>query len=207
MSIHRAVHHAMTLILASSSSIRLNLLRAAGVPVTAMPARIDEETIRRALEAEGARPRDIADTLAEMKCRKIADRHPSDFVLGCDQVLAFKGKSWGKPETIEDARDQLLQLRAQRHTLLSAAVLYHEAKPIWRIVTEVHLTMRDFSDAYLSDYLSRNWQSVRHSVGAYKLEEEGARLFSAVDGDYFSVLGLPLLPLLVYLAERGIVEK
>lgn len=196
----------MTLILASSSSTRLRLLEAAGVPTTAYPARIDEEAVRHALEAEGARPRDIADTLAEMKARKVADRHPQAFVLGCDQVLAFKGRAWAKAETPQMARSQLLELRGQRHTLISALVLYHEAKPIWRFVGEVHLTMRQFSDKYLDEYLARNWEQVRHCVGAYMLEGEGARLFSVIDGDYFTVLGLPLLPLLGYLGDRGLVD-
>ncbi|MCU0900584.1 MAG: Maf family protein [Cypionkella sp.] len=195
----------MTLILASSSQIRMQLLNAAAVPFTASPARIDEETIRRALEAENARPRDIADTLAEMKARKVAERHPQDLVLGCDQVLDLKGKVLSKPDSPQMALDQLTQLRGQTHKLLSAAVLYHEAKPIWRFIGEARLTMRSVSDTYLSDYIERNWESIRHSVGAYKLEEEGSRLFSAVDGDYFTVLGLPLLPLLGYLGDRGFI--
>ena len=195
----------MTLILASSSQIRMHLLNAAAVPFTVSPARIDEETIRRALEAENARPRDIADTLAEMKARKVAERHPQDLVLGCDQVLDLKGKVLSKPDSPQMALDQLTQLRGQSHKLLSAVVLYHEAKPIWRFIGEARLTMRSVSDTYLSDYIERNWESIRHSVGAYKLEEEGSRLFSAVDGDYFTVLGLPLLPLLGYLGDRGFI--
>jgi len=195
----------MTLILASSSQIRMHLLNAAAVPFTVSPVRIDEETIRRALEAENARPRDIADTLAEMKARKVAERHPQDLVLGCDQVLDLKGKVLSKPDSPQMALDQLTQLRGQSHKLLSAAVLYHEAKPIWRFIGEARLTMRSVSDTYLSDYIERNWESIRHSVGAYKLEEEGSRLFSAVDGDYFTVLGLPLLPLLGYLGDRGFI--
>ena len=195
----------MTLILASSSQIRMHLLNAAAVPFTVSPARIDEETIRRALEAENARPRDIADTLAEMKARKVAERHPQDLVLGCDQVLDLKGKVLSKPDSPQMALDQLTQLRGQSHKLLSAAVLYHEAKPIWRFIGEARLIMRSVSDTYLSDYIERNWESIRHSVGAYKLEEEGSRLFSAVDGDYFTVLGLPLLPLLGYLGDRGFI--
>lgn len=191
------------LILASASEIRLHLLRAAGVDVTAIPARIDEDSLRASLEAEAATPRDIADALAEMKAAKLANRYP--LVLGCDQVLDFKGQVWGKPASPDAARTQLSRLRGQTHRLLSAAVLYEEGKPVWRQVAEVRLTMRNFSDAYLDDYLSRNWASIRHSVGAYKLEEEGARLFDKVDGDYFAVLGLSLFALLEYLGQRGII--
>jgi septum formation protein len=197
----------MPFVLASSSEIRRAMLQAAGVETVAMAARIDEEAIRAALEAEQARPRDIADTLAEMKARKLADKHPQDFVLGCDQVLEFQGRVWGKPKTPQEARDQLLALRGHTHKLLSAAVLYNEGQPVWRHVGEARLTMRSFSDAYLTDYLSRNWDSVRHSVGAYKIEEEGARLFSRVDGDTFTVQGLPLLPLLGYLSDRKLIAS
>lgn len=193
------------LLLASASATRLALLRAAGLDVTAHAARIDEETIRRALEAEGAHPRDIADTLAEMKARKIADRNPEALVLGCDQVLEFDRRVWAKPETPEEARTQLFALRGQTHRLLSALVLYDAGEPVWRHVGRADLTMRDFSEAWLDSYIARNWDSIRHSVGAYKLEEEGVRLFTRVEGDYFTVLGLPLLPLLGYLELRGFI--
>lgn len=196
----------MSLILASTSQIRQQLLAAAGVEFTAHPARIDEESIRRSLDAEGSRPRDMADALAEMKARKIAERFQTSMVLGCDQILDFKGKSLERPATLADARAQLLQLRGQTHSLWSAAVIYDNARPVWRILAEAKLVMRQVSDAYLDDYLSRNWESVRHSVGGYKLEEEGSRLFSAVDGDYFTVLGLPLLPVLGYLGQRGLIK-
>lgn len=194
------------LILASASEIRATLLRNAGLSVQAHPARIDEDTIRHALTAEAAHPRDIADTLAEMKARKLAEKHPEALVLGCDQILEFKRESWAKPETPDEALAQLQTLRSQTHRLLSAVVLYDRAEPVWRHVAEVRLTMRDASDAYLCRYVTRNWESIRHAVGAYKLEEEGLRLFATIEGDYFSVLGLPLLPLLNYLAQRGFID-
>ena len=194
------------ILLASASEIRLQLLRSANVPAQAQPARIDEEAIRVAMEAEGASPRDLADTLAEMKARKIAERNPGAFVLGCDQVLEMGCRVFAKPASPEDARAQLRDLRGQTHCLLSAAVLYQNGAPLWRHVGEARLTMRDVSDAYLDDYLARNWDSIRHAVGCYKLEEEGIRLFSAINGDHFTILGLPLLPLLSYLGGRGIID-
>lgn len=194
------------LILASASTIRRDLLARAGVVVEPIAARIDEEQVRAALQAEGAKPRDVADTLAEMKARKLAERHMDAVVIGCDQVLEFEGEVWGKAETPDAARAQLRRLRAKDHRLISAVVLYENAKPVWRHVGEVRLTMRPFSDEYLDDYLARNWDDVRHCVGSYQLEGEGARLFARVDGDYFTVLGLPLLPLLNYLGQRGFIR-
>lgn len=195
----------MALILASASEIRLRLLLAAGLEVRSIPARIDEAAILAALHAEGASPRDIADTLAEMKARKLADRHPADLILGCDQVLDFDGQPWAKPDSPEQAHHQLRALRGQTHRLQSAVVAYEGGKPVWRHVAEAQLTMHDFSDAYLQDYISRNWRSIRHAVGCYKLEEEGVRLFSDVKGDYFTILGLPLLPLLAWLRIKGVI--
>lgn len=191
------------LILASGSEIRARLLRNAGVAVNIVPARIDEEAIRAALEAEAATPRDVADTLAELKAQRIAAKHPDALVIGCDQVLALGQDILSKPETPEIALAQLKSLRGQKHQLLSAAVIYGEGKPLWRHVGVVRLHMRDASDTYLEDYVARNWDSIRHSVGAYKLEEEGVRLFTRIEGDYFNVLGLPLLDLLSYLTLRG----
>lgn len=193
------------LLLASASETRLSMLRAAGVPVEARPARVDEESVRRGLEAEGAHPRDVADTLAEMKARKLAERFPEALVLGADQVLAQGRTLFAKPESPQEARDQLARLRGGTHRLLSAAVLYDQGAPVWRIVTEAQLTMREFSDRYLDDYVQRNWETIRYSVGGYRIEEEGVRLFSAIQGDHFTILGLPLLPLLNYLSTRGFI--
>lgn len=191
------------LILASTSEIRTRLLQNAGVSHETMNARIDEDSVKMALQAEEATPRDIADALAEMKARKVAEKGLGDLTLGCDQVLSFKGAVLSKPETPENAREQLAALRGETHQLLSAAVVYEGLKPVWRHVGVARLTMRDFSDAYLDDYIDRNWDSIRWSVGGYKIEEEGIRLFRMVQGDTFTIQGLPLLELLSYLTLRG----
>lgn len=197
----------MTLILASTSPVRLQMLGAAGLTVTATAPRVDETAVRDALIAEGAHPRDIADTLAEMKARKVAEKHPDALVLGCDQVLALDREAFAKPETPDDARQQLRRLRGTSHKLYSAIVAYENAEPIWRHVAEARLTMHQISDAYLDDYVTRNWDSIRHSVGGYKIEEEGVRLFSAISGDHFTILGLPLLPLLAWLGTKGMIAR
>ena len=156
-----------------------------------------------ALRAEAAKPRDIADTLAEMKARKVSEKHPGALVLGCDQVLEHRGEMLHKPRDRDEAIAQLYQLRGDRHSLLSAAVLYEDGEPLWRHVGQVRLRMRDASDTYIKDYVERNWDSIRYAVGCYKLEEEGVRLFSQIEGDYFHVLGMPFLELLNYLTLRG----
>lgn len=197
----------MQIILASTSPIRLQMLRAAGLEVEAFAPRVDEATIRDALVAEGASPRDIADTLAEMKARKVAERYPASLVLGCDQVLEIDRDILAKPGTTAEAHDQLRRLRGRSHKLLSAIVAYENAKPVWRHIAEARLTMYQISDAYLDDYVTRNWESIRQSVGCYKIEEEGIRLFSDISGDHFTILGLPLLPLLAWAGTRGMIAR
>lgn len=197
------------LILASSSPTRLQMLQAADLSVTAVAPRVDEETARAGLEAEGANPQDIADALAEMKAARVAARvaarSPGSLVLGCDQVLDHHGKALGKAADRDEARRQLLLLRGQTHRLLSAAVIYDGGTPVWRHVGVARLTMREFSDGFLDAYLDANWPDVSGSVGCYKIEADGIRLFSAVEGDHFTILGLPLLPLLLWLGVRGFI--
>jgi len=191
-------------ILASGSAVRRQLLAQAGLDFEVSPARIDEEGLRQALEAEAAAPEEMAETLAAFKASRIAEKRPEALIIGCDQILAHRGRVLGKPATPDDARSQLRMLRGGPHHLFSAVVIYDDLQPLWRYVGKVTLTMRPFSDTFLDEYLERNWDSVRDSVGAYKLEEEGVRLFSKIEGDYFDVLGLPLLPLLTFLTTRGV---
>jgi septum formation protein len=193
------------LILASASPVRARLLSAAGVQFEVRPAKIDEAALRAALAAEQVRPRDMADALAEAKARKLGERHADAVVIGADQVLELDGRAWGKPAHIDAARAQLQHLRDRAHVLHSAVVLYHEARPVWRQVGEARLTMRPFSDAFLEAYLDRTWPAISGCLGGYMLEGEGVRLFAKIEGDYFDVLGLPLVPLLSYLAQRGFI--
>lgn len=195
------------ILLASGSEIRATLLRQAKVDFRIEKPRVDEDAIRDALVAEGAKPRDVADALAEAKARRVSAKFPGELVLGCDQVLDFEGTLLSKPASPDEAIAQLKAFRGKRHMLLSAAVIYEDAKPVWRHVGQVRLYVRDASDEWIDDYVARNWDSIRHAVGAYKLEEEGVRLFTRVEGDYFNVLGMPLLEILSYLTLRGTLPR
>lgn len=191
------------IVLASSSHARASMLRRAGLSFETAPARVDEVAIGDALIADGATPRDVADALAEAKALKVSARHPSALVIGADQVLDLDGEVLHKAETCEDLREQLVRLRGRRHRLWSAAVASELGAPVWRHVGEARLHVRNFSEAWLDDYIDRSWERVRGSVGGYLIEDEGVRLFDRVDGDMFTVMGLPLIPLLSWLSLRG----
>ena len=194
------------IILASKSQIRLTLFERAGVSVEPIPARIDEDSIKASLKNEQAKPRDIADALAEYKARKIALKYSDRVVIGSDQVLDFQGSILSKPSDQAEANTQLRMLRGQSHTLHSAAVIYDDGEPTWRFVGKSRMTMRGFSDEYLKSYVEKNWDEIRHCVGCYQLEAEGSRLFQQVSGDYFTVLGIPLIEVLAFLSSKGLID-
>ena len=191
------------LVLASASPVRRAMLAQAGLEFMVCPAHVDESAMRDALEADGVRPRDIADALAEMKALRISRKSPGCLVLGCDQVLDLDGTVMAKPHSAEDVRAQLASLRNRSHELFSAAVICEDGAPIWRHVGRARLTVRDFSDTWLDGYIARNWPEIGECVGGYKIEAEGVRLFTRMEGDYFTILGLPLLELLSFLTLRG----
>lgn len=192
----------LPLILATSSTIRVQLLRRAGVDFIVDPVRLDEAALRESLRAEGATPHDIADALAESKALKSAARHPQARVIGFDQILDCGGEIHAKPGSRAEAVAQLRALRGQTHRLHTAVVLYENGRPVWRHVATPRLTMRTFSDEFLDAYLARNWDQIRHCVGCYQIEAEGIRLFSQIEGDLFAIQGVPLLELLTALTQR-----
>lgn len=196
------------LILASQSASRRAMLEAAGVPFVAEAAHIDEDAVKESMVNEGTDGRRLADALAELKAIKISQRHPTALVLGCDStVTAADGSLIDKVATRDEAVAQLRALAGTTHRLTSAAVVAQGGQPIWRHVDTARLTMRPFSDAFLETYLASEWPAIGGCVGGYRLEGLGAQLFRRIDGDHFTILGLPLLPLLDWLRVRGILTS
>ncbi len=195
------------LILASESAVRAHLLRAAGVSFDVRPSGLVEAEVKTFLLAEKLDPTAIADALAERKAVGVSRSHSEALVLGCDQTLACEGRLIDKPANLAEARAHLQHLRGKRHDLLTAAVLAKGGVPVWRRLERCSLWMRPFSDEFLDGYFLAEGDKVLGSVGCYFLEGRGIQLFERVEGDYFSILGLPLVPLLAALREHGIVAR
>ena len=188
--------------LASQSSARQMILRNAGVTFDAVSPGVDEDAAKAGLLAEAVSPRDIADALAEMKAVKISTKRPG-LVIGADQTLDLDGQLIDKAVSLDDARTRLLELRGTSHKLHSAVVIARDGQPIWRVVESAKLSVRSFSDAWLDQYIERRGEALLWSVGCYELEGEGVQLFDRIEGDYFTILGLPLIGLLDFLRLHG----
>jgi septum formation protein len=193
-----------SLILASASRSRRHLLANAGLTFVVEPSGVDEDEVTRSLAGERASASDIATTLAEMKALRVSGRHPAAMVIGADSTLACEGRLFDKPDSLAAARRQLLALAGRTHELCSSVVVSRNGARLWHASERGLLTMKPFGEPFVDVYLARAGQAVCASVGAYQLEGLGAHLFSRIEGDYFTILGLPLLPLLSFLAEHGI---
>lgn len=195
------------IILASGSKTRAMLLKNAGITASIDPSRIDEDAVKQAFLADDGSlsPADMASLLAEAKAIDVAARHPGSLVIGADQTLEFKGELFSKAATIENVRQNLLSMRGKPHLLHAAAVIAHEGAVIERIEASATLTFRDFSPEFLGRYLASVGDAALSSVGGYQLEGVGLQLFESIDGDFFTVLGMPLLPLIAALRRhRGL---
>jgi septum formation protein len=198
-------NHPPRLILASGSEARRALLGAAGLTFTAEAAGIDEDEIRRGSEVEGVAPADTALMLAGLKAERIGRLHPEALTMGADQILVCEGRWFRKPDGIEAARAQLLALRGRLHVLETAVVCCIQGQTVWRHAARPRLVMRDFSDAFLDAYLEAEGGRVSETVGAYRVEGLGIHLFDRIEGEQAAILGLPLLPLLAFLRQYGVV--
>jgi len=194
------------IILASESKIRSKLLLQAEVNFQSIAAKIDEDTIKESLKNEGAKPKDISDALAEYKAIRVANNFPTDIIIGCDQILVCNNEIISKARTLNEAKETLKLLRGKSHQLLSSAVIYDNNKPVWRTTSRAQLFMRDFTDEYLEYYIKTSGTDILSSVGCYLLENNGVNLFNRIQGDYFTVLGFPLLEVLDFLRKRELIK-
>jgi len=189
------------IILASTSSTRRLILRNAGLSFSAEPPHVDERAL--ASHHPEWRPQDIALQLAKAKAEDVSARHPKSLVIGADQVLAYGERTFSKPRDQQECRQQLMTLRGNTHRLISAVVTASQGSVLWSHIDDASLTMRHFTEDFLDNYLDTIGASCTSTVGGYKIEGLGLQLFEQVDGDHFTILGLPLLPLLQHLREAG----
>jgi septum formation protein len=194
-------------VLASASPTRADLLRVAGVPFEQRPAAIDEAALKEALQAEGLTPGDAAVALAELKAERVASRMPDAIVLGADQILTCEGRWFDKPQDRAEGRAQLSALADRPHELATAVVAFRSGARVWHHLAVPRLWLRACSTEFLDVYLDTVGEAAFASVGGYQIEGVGAQLFARIEGDHFAVLGLPLLPLLEFLREQGVVLR
>lgn len=194
------------IILASTSPFRLKMLRDAGLSVDAIASDIDERAIDATLEGTGVTPAEVADILAEAKAVSVSEMHPDALVIGADQTLSLDDQIFHKPADMEGARRHLLALSSKTHELNSAVVLARAGVPLWHTVSVARMTMRKLDPSFIGRHLSHVGPKALQSVGAYQIEGEGIQLFDRIDGDHFTIVGLPLLPLLGALRAQGAID-
>lgn len=192
------------LVLASASPSRAAVLRQAGIRAASEPARVDETEIKAALRADGAGATEIAQALAELKAQKVSRRHPGAFVIGADQMLDCEGVWLDKPSDHAQAEEHLRFLSGKAHRLISAVCVVHDGTRLWHHVATASLTMRPLSEEFIAAYLDAVGPAAFTSVGAYQVEGLGAQLFARIEGDHFTILGLPLLALMDFLRNHGV---
>lgn len=195
------------LILASGSPFRKQLMEAAGLTFAAEPARIDEREIESPLVASGASPEGVAAALARAKAEDVAGRNPQAFVIGSDQVMSMDGRLFHKCTSVDIAREQLRSMRGKTHRLSSAISIVRSGQEVWSHISVADLTFREFTEAFLDSYIADAGPKVLLTVGAYSYEGLGQQLFEKVEGDFFTIIGLPMLPLLAALRDLAIIPR
>jgi septum formation protein len=193
------------LILASTSPTRTHLLKQAGVAFESVAPQLDEKELQSQHSNQSAGT--LALTLAEAKSRSLATSYPNRIIVGADQTLSLNDKIFHKPTNSQQAHAQLRNLRGKTHTLTSAVCCSLDGKPLWHFTDQASLTMRNFTDEFLANYIDGAEDDILTSVGCYKLEAQGIQLFDTIKGDYFTILGFPILPLLEFLRSRGILKS
>jgi septum formation protein len=195
------------LVLASASTSRAGLLHGAGINFVIDPADLDESVIKEERKALGRDAESCAMALAEAKASAVAPRHPDALVIGADQILVCDGEWFDKPRDLAEAAVQLCQLRGRDHLLATACCVYRNGERLWQAVSTPKMTMRHFGDAFLARYIAAEGKTILGSVGAYRIESRGVQLFARIEGDHFSILGLPLVELLSFLRGHGVVGE
>ena len=207
MSYEKENDQKVSVVLASGSATRAAVLREAGVSFSIHPAAIDEAVVKNSMRASNRSALDTAQALADLKASEVSSNYLKDLVIGGDQILACGSRWLDKPKNLIGAREQLLLLRGRKHELLTAVSAARAGKVIWRFCTTSELVMRDFSDDFLDNYLEWEKNNVCKSVGGYRLEGPGIQLFSRIGGVYFDILGLPLVSLLNFLRQQGVIQE